>query len=108
PAINVSLIELEQRFRIIMNSIECIEIKQKLPKLPVARAIWIPEPDLKTSATAWILAGGAHHTAFSQQVLAECVKDLAEIIKIECIHIDKNSSIPKLKNELRWNDFTYK
>ena len=79
-----------------------------MPRLPVARALWSPHPDLKTGAAAWILAGGAHHTAFSQAVDARYLEDFAEMAGIEFIHIGKNTTISNIKNELRWNDLYYR
>ena len=78
-----------------------------LPKLPVARALWIPEPDLKTSATTWILAGGAHHTAISRALTPEHLEDFAEMAGIEFLLIDSNTKVADFKKELRWNDLYY-
>ena len=108
PAINASLIDLGTRFRLIVNSVDCVKADADMPKLPVARAMWVPQPDLKTGAGAWILAGGAHHTAFSQAVDARYIEDFAEIAGIEFIHIGKNTTISDIKKELRWNDLYYK
>jgi L-arabinose isomerase len=108
PAINVSLIDLGSRFRLIVNSVDCVKAEADMPRLPVARAMWVPQPDLKTGAGAWILAGGAHHTAFSQAVDARCLEDFAEIAGIEFIHIGRNTTISDIKNELRWNDLYYR
>ncbi len=108
PAVNVSLIDLGTRFRLIVNSVDCVKADADMPKLPVARAMWIPQPDLKTGAGAWILAGGAHHTAFSQAVDARYLEDFAEIAGIEFIHIGKNTTLSDIKKELRWNDLYYR
>jgi L-arabinose isomerase len=107
PAINVSLIDMGNRFRIIANSVDCVKPDADLPKLPVARAIWVPQPDLKTGAAAWIYAGGAHHTAFSQAITAEYIEDFCEMAGIEFIHIGKDTHIAELKKELRWNETYY-
>jgi L-arabinose isomerase len=104
PAVNVSLIDMGNRFRIIVNTVDCVAPEADLPKLPVARALWIPQPDLKTGAAAWIYAGGAHHTAFSQAVTAEYIEDFAEMAGLEFVHIDKNTEIPEFRKELRWNE----
>ncbi len=107
PAINASLIDLGTRFRLIVNSVDCVKADQDMPKLPVARALWVPQPDLKTGAGAWILAGGAHHTAFSQAVNAEYMEDFCEMAGIEFIHIGKSTTISDIKKEIRWNDLYY-
>jgi L-arabinose isomerase len=108
PAINASLIDLGTRFRLIVNSVDCVQADADMPKLPVARAMWVPQPDLKTGAGAWILAGGAHHTAFSQAVSAQYLEDFAEMAGIEFIHIGKNITLSDIKKELRWNDLYYR
>jgi len=108
PAVNSSLIDLGTRFRLIVNSVDCVKADADMPKLPVARAMWVPQPDLKTGAAAWILAGGAHHTAFSQAVDARYLEDFAEIAGIEFIHIGKNTTVSDMKKELRWNDLYYR
>jgi L-arabinose isomerase len=95
------------RFRIIANPVECVKPDADLPKLPVARALWVPQPDLPTGATAWIYAGGAHHTAFSRAVTAEYIVDFAEMAGIECVLIDNLTRISDLKKELRWNELYY-
>lgn len=108
PAINASLIDLGHRFRLIVNSVDCVKADADMPNLPVARALWVPQPDLKTGAGAWILAGGAHHTAFSQAVSAEYIEDFAEMAGIEFIHIDKKATMSSVKKELMWNAVCYK
>jgi L-arabinose isomerase len=107
PAINASVIDMGNRFRMIVNSVDCVMPDAELPKLPVARALWVPQPDLKTGAAAWIYAGGAHHTAFSQAIHAEYLEDFAEMAGIEYIHIGKDTCIHDLKNELKWNELYY-
>jgi L-arabinose isomerase len=106
--INCSIIDMGNRLRMIVNKIEVVETDEKLPKLPVARAIWKPIPDLKTAVAAWILAGGAHHTGFSLAVNAEHMEDFAEIANIEFLLIDKGVNIKNFKKELRWNEAYYK
>jgi len=108
PAINVSLIDMGNRFRIIVNSVDCVKPDADMPKLPVARALWVPLPDLKTGAAAWILAGGAHHTAFSQAVNAQYLEDFAEMAGVEFIHIGKNTTVSEIKKELRWNSMYFR
>ncbi len=107
PALNASLIDLGNRFRMIVNKVEVVEPDAPLMKLPVARAVWVPEPDLKTAAHSWILAGGAHHTGFSQAVKAEHLEDFTEMAGLELLLIDKNIKISDLKKELRWNEVYY-
>ena len=80
---------------------------QPLVKLSVARAVWVPRPDLKTAASAWILAGGAHHTGFSQAITVEHLEDFAEMAGLEFLVIGKNTQLPQWKKELRWNDMYY-
>ena len=106
--IATSLIDLGDRFRLIINDVNCKKTEKSMPKLPVATAFWTPEPDLATGAQAWILAGGAHHTAFSYDLTAEQMGDWAEAMGIEAIYIDKNTNIRQLKNELRWNSLVYR
>lgn len=107
PALNASLIDMGNRFRLIVNTVDVIEPDAPLPRLPVARAVWVPHPDLKTGAAAWILAGGAHHTAFSQALTAEHLEDLAEMAGIEFVLIDKQTTLRAFKQELRWNAAYY-
>jgi L-arabinose isomerase len=78
-----------------------------MPKLPVARALWIPQPDLKIGAAAWIYAGGAHHTGFSQALTAEHIADFADMAGIEFLRINGDTTLHNFKNELRWNDLYY-
>jgi len=107
-ALNASLIDLGDRFRMIVNTVDVIEPEAALPKLPVARALWAPHPNLKIGASAWIYAGGAHHTVFSQAVSAEHIYDFSEMAGVEYVQIDKATELRALKNELRWNDVAYK
>jgi L-arabinose isomerase len=107
PAVNVSLIDMGNRFRMIANPVDCVAPDAPLPKLPVARALWVPQPDLKVGAAAWIYAGGAHHTAFSQAVTAEYIEDFCAMAGLEYVCIDRNTSIPDFKKELRWNEMYY-
>jgi L-arabinose isomerase len=108
PAINASLIDMGNRFRIIVNSVDCVKPDAEMPKLPVARALWVPQPDLKTGAAAWILAGGAHHTAFSQAVNAQYLEDFAEMAGVEFLHIGKDTTVSGIRKELRWNSVYYR
>jgi L-arabinose isomerase len=108
PAVNASVIDLGDRFRMIVNEVEVVSPDEPLPRLPVARAVWIPRPDLKTAAAAWIMAGGAHHTGFSQSVTTEHLEDFAEMADIEFLLIDQDTRLSEFKKELRWNDVYYR
>lgn len=103
-----SLIDLGDRFRLIINDVNCKKVEQPMPKLPVATAFWTPEPNLQTGAEAWILSGGAHHTAFSYDLTAEQMGDWAAAMGIEAVYIDKDTTIRNLKNELRWNEAAFR
>jgi L-arabinose isomerase len=92
----------------IVNQVDVITPPQPLPKLPVARALWIPRPSLKIAATTWILAGGAHHTGFSQALTAQHLEDFAEIAGMEFLLINENTRVPEFKKELKWNDAYYR
>lgn len=108
PGVAASLIDLGNRFRLIINDVDCRKTEKPMPKLPVATNFWTPQPNLQTGAEAWILAGGAHHTAFSYDLTAEQMGDWAESMGIEAIYIDKDTTIRQLKNELRWNSIYYR
>ena len=103
-----SLIDLGNRFRLIINDVECLPQDIPMPKLPVASAFWRPEPNLATGAEAWILAGGAHHTAFSYDLTSEQLGDWAAAMGIEAVYIDKDTTIRNFKNELKWNSVVYR
>lgn len=107
-ALNASIIDLGNRFRMLIIEVEAIKPVKKLPKLPVARVLWKPLPDMQTGCTSWILAGGAHHTCYSQNLSTETLQDFAEMAGIECITINKQTTIHQLKNELKWNEVCYK
>jgi L-arabinose isomerase len=107
PAINASMIDLGSRYRLIVNTVETVPTDAPLPKLPVARAMWIPQPNLKVAAAAWILAGGAHHTGFSLSLTPEHMEDFAEIAGVEYLLVDENSTLAEVKKELKWNDVYY-
>ncbi|GAB4032185.1 L-arabinose isomerase [Spirosoma gilvum] len=108
PAINVSLIDMGNRFRLLVNEVEAVEVPEALPKLPVARAIWKPMPDMQTGCAAWILAGGAHHTVYSQNLTTEHIEDFADIFGVELVVIDRDTNLRQLKNELRWSEAAYR
>jgi L-arabinose isomerase len=107
PAINASIIDLGSRYRLIVNTVAVVPTDEPLPNLPVARALWTPQPNFKEAVAAWILAGGAHHTGFSLSLTPEYMADFAEIAGIEYLLIDENSTLADVKKELRWNDLYY-
>jgi len=105
-AINVSVIDLGNRFRMIVHEVEVVKCPD-MPNLPVASVLWKPMPDLKIGAAAWILAGGAHHTGFSTSIDSEYLEDFAGMMGVEFVHIDKNCDLTSFKKELRWNEIYY-
>jgi L-arabinose isomerase len=107
PALNASLIDLGNRFRLIINEVEVVPIEKPMPNLPVAQALWVPKPNLKVAAAAWIHAGGAHHTGFSQVVTTEMLQDFADMADIECLLIDDRTNISDFKKEIRSNHVYY-
>ena len=107
PAINVSLVDLGNRFRFLVNEVESVEIPEPMPKLPVARVLWDARPDLATAAEAWIQAGGAHHTAFSFDVDAKQIELLAEMAGVECVFIDASTEMRRFKQDLRAGEVYY-
>ncbi|RYZ34806.1 MAG: L-arabinose isomerase, partial [Sphingobacteriales bacterium] len=108
PAINASIIDMGNRFRLLVNAVEAVTPTESLPKLPVARVLWKPLPDMKTGCTAWIYAGGAHHTCYSQNLTSTHMRDFADMAGIECVVIDKDTELNAFRNELRWNEVYYK
>jgi L-arabinose isomerase len=107
PAINATVLDMGNRFRMVANEVEVVPTEHPLPKLPVARALWIPKPNLAIAAAAWIHAGGAHHTGFSQAVTADHLADFAEISGMEFLLIDADTRLSDFKKELRWNEVYY-
>jgi L-arabinose isomerase len=105
--VNASIVDMGNRFRMVVNAITVIPPHEKLPKLPVARALWEPQPSLAVAATAWILAGGAHHTGFSLALAPEHLEDFAAMAGIEYLLIDAETTLRDFKNELRWNEAAY-
>ncbi|MET0463639.1 MAG: L-arabinose isomerase [Chitinophagaceae bacterium] len=106
-ALNASIIDMGNRFRLLVNEVEAVKTTETLPKLPVARVLWKPYPDMKTGCAAWILAGGAHHTCYSQNLTSEHLEDFADMANIECVLIGKDTKLSQLKNELRWSEVYY-
>lgn len=105
-ALNASLLDMGNRFRLLVNTVTAVK-PIHTPKLPVAKALWIPDPDLTTAATAWIYAGGAHHTAFSFDVKTDHLELFAEMLGIEYLLIDGHTTVRGIKDQLRWNDKYY-
>ncbi len=108
PAINASVIDMGDRFRLLVNEVQAVAPTHALPKLPVARVLWKPYPDMKTGCSAWILAGGAHHTCYSQNLTAEHLRDFADMAGIEFALIGKDTELYRFRNELRWNEAYYR
>jgi len=102
------MIDLGDRFRLVLNQIEIVEPPEDLPRLPVARALWRPEPDFGTAAEAWLRAGGSHHTVLCRALGTEAFADLAEIAGLELVVIDERTRIRDVANELRWNQAYYR
>jgi L-arabinose isomerase len=107
PGLNASVIDLGNRFRMVVNPVDVIPPDAPLPKLPVARLVWKPRPNLKTAAAAWILSGAAHHAAFSQAITSAHLEDFAEMAGVEFLLIDENTDLSAFKKELRWNEVYY-
>ena len=106
-AVNASIVDMGNRFRLVVSKVSLLPPAKPLPKLPVARAIWVPEPNLETAATAWILAGGSHHTGLSLALTTEHLRIFADFSGMECLVIDHDTKIPDFMNALKWNDAYY-
>ena len=107
PAINASLIDMGNRFRLLVNEVQSIKPEKELPKLPVARVLWDPMPNLSVAASAWILAGGAHHTVYSAALTTSYMEDFAEIAGIELLVIDEHTRMRDFKDTLHANEAYY-
>jgi L-arabinose isomerase len=107
PALNISTIDLGNRFRIIVNEVDTVAPPEDMPNLPVAKALWEPRPNLEVAGAAWIHAGGAHHSVYTQGITTEQVRDFAEIAGVELVVIGANTTIPEFKQELRHNEVYY-
>ena len=107
PALNASIVDMGNRFRLLVNEVIAVAAMQSMPNLPVARVLWKPYPNMHTGCAAWILAGGAHHTCYSQNLTTEHLTDFAEMANIETVLIGKDTTLPQLKNELKWNEMYY-
>jgi L-arabinose isomerase len=108
PAVNAAILDLGDRFRMLVNEVDAVTAPEPLPKLPVARAVWQCRPNLQTAAAAWICAGGPHHTGFSQAVTTDQLAAFAEMAGIELVVIDNDTTLRQFKNELRWNEAYYR
>jgi L-arabinose isomerase len=106
-ALNASLIDLGNRFRLLVNEVDVVDPPRPLPRLPVARAVWKCRPDFKTACASWIHAGGAHHTGFSYAVKTEHLRDLAEIAGIELALIDGETRLYEFRRQLRSDEVYY-
>src|SRR6195952_4694069 len=108
PALNASIVDMGTRFRLLVNEVEAVAQPHDLPKLPVARVLWKPHPDMKIGCAAWILAGGGPHTCYSQNLSADNLEDFAEMAGIEYVLIDKDTQLRTLKSELKWSEGYYR
>jgi L-arabinose isomerase len=108
PALNASIVDMGNRFRLLVNEVEAVAPEHDLPRLPVARVLWKPYPDMQKGCAAWIYAGGAHHTCYSQNLSLQHLEDFAEMAGIEYVRIDKNTDLYQLKNMLRWNEMYFR
>lgn len=107
-AVVASLVELRGRYRLVVNEVQAEQSTEETPNLPVAKVLWKPEPSLKEATESWIYAGGAHHSVFSLEVTADQLYEFANMTGIECVIIDKNTSVRQLRNEMKlgqvvWN-----
>jgi L-arabinose isomerase len=107
PAVVAGLTDMGHRFRMVANVVDVVATEEALPRLPVARAVWRPRPDFRTTVEAWLTAGGAHHTVLSQALDPEPLIDFAEMAGIELILIDETSTLRDVRNEIRWNQAYY-
>ena len=108
PAVTAAVLDLGERFRLVLNEVELVEPDEDLPRLPVARALWRPKPDFATAAEAWLRAGGSHHTVLARALGTDAFADFAEIAGIELLVIDDTTRIRDFANELRWNQAYYR
>ena len=108
PAIVLGLVDLGDRFRLVANEVDVVPAPEPLPNLPVARAVWRPQPDLRTSAESWLTAGGPHHTALTSSLTREHLGDLADMLGVELLMIDADTTPRQFRNEIRWNQAYYR
>jgi L-arabinose isomerase len=107
PAIMICLIDVGGRLRMVANEVDVVAPDEQLARLPVARAVWEPRPDLSTAAEAWLMAGGSHHSVFTTALRLEALRDLAGIAEVELVVINEDTTIPRFADELRWNRVYY-
>jgi L-arabinose isomerase len=107
PALNAALMDVGNRFRLLVNEVDVVEPEQLMPKLPVARAVWKCKPSFEEACACWIYAGGAHHTGFSQAVTTEMLEDFAAMADLELLLIGAETNVRQFRQELMWNDATY-
>ena len=103
PGVVVGMVDMGTHLRLVANEIDAIDPPGDLPKLPTARALWVPRPDFTTSAESWLLAGGPHHTAYSQAVGLEVIEDFAEMVDVELLSIDADTTARQFRKEVRWS-----
>lgn len=108
PALNATIVDMGERFRMIINEVDAVEAPADMPRLPVARVLWRPRPDLRKAAESWIIAGGAHHTVYSAAAKTEWLEDWARMAETECVLIDGESRPERIRKELFWNDAAYR
>jgi L-arabinose isomerase len=108
PAVNAAVLDLGGRFRMLVNELDVVAPPAPLPKLPAARAVWQARPDFKTAAAAWILAGGPHHTGFSQALTTEHLEAFADMAGVELLVIDNDTKLRDFENQIRWNEAYYR
>jgi L-arabinose isomerase len=104
PGVVVGMVDMGTRLRLVANEIDAIDPPADFPQLPVARALWVPQPDLATSAESWLFAGGPHHTAYSQAVGLEVIRDFAEIVGVELVAIGARTDAERFRCELLWSN----
>jgi L-arabinose isomerase len=106
-ALNVSLVDMGNRFRLIVNAVDAVKVTEQFPKLPTARVLWKPQPSMEVGCQAWILAGGAHHTVYSQNLSIEQIEDFADMLDIEIVVIDNDTRIRSFKKELALGELVF-
>jgi L-arabinose isomerase len=104
----VGMNDMGERLRLVANMVDVVEPDEPLPNLPVARAVWKPRPDLRTSTEAWLLAGGPHHTVLTTAVSRDTLEDLAGMLRVELLCIDETTRVRELEKEIRWNSAYYR
>jgi L-arabinose isomerase len=108
PAVNATLVDVGGRMRMIVAELDVVTPEHAMPKLPTARAVWVPRPDFKRGAQGWIEAGGGHHAAFCQAVTTDEWEDFANMVGLEVVRLGSDLDLRQLRNELRWNDLAFK